>query len=221
MSNNAQRRLREKREMRLKILDAARALFIVGGEEAVTLRGVAEKIEYSATTIYSHFTDKEALLWELCAADFMMFSRLLKQAERTPDPIERLRQISATYVDFGLQYPGYYRLMFMPSTTTAPLNPPVTGTNASLSTPGVNSEDDPLKEGPYRFFYGAVFKAMAAGCFRPEYREVSDIAQVLWSGLHGVVAMHFVRGKYPSIPWRPIQTAKETMIDCLIGGLVK
>ena len=112
MANNVQRRLREKNEMRLKILDAARDLFTTGGEEAVTLRKVAEKIEYSATTIYLHFADKEALLRELCTADFLVFSRTLKQAERIGDPVERLRQMASAYVDFGLQYPGYYRLMY-------------------------------------------------------------------------------------------------------------
>ena len=187
----------------------------------MTLRGVAEKIEYSATTIYSHFTDKEALLRELCATDFLVFGRTLKQADRTPDPIERLRNVSAAYIDFGLQYPGYYRLMFMPSAVATSFAALLPAASSIPDQPGTHVEDDLLKEGPYGFLYGAVFKAMAAGCFRPEYREVAEIAQLLWHGLHGVVALHFVRGKYPAIAWKPINAAKETMIECLINGLVR
>ena len=222
MANNVQRRLREKNEMRLKILDAARDLFTSGGEEAVTLRKVAEKIEYSATTIYLHFVDKEALLRELCTADFLIFSRTLKQAERIADPIERLRQMSSAYVDFGLQYPGYYRLMFLPSVTTpasaptdqpSPAGVPTLGQRPPVVGGGSHSED------AHDFLYRAVFKAMAAGCFKPELSDVAVITQTFWSGLHGVISLHLIRAKYPAVAWRPINTAKDMMIDCLINGL--
>ena len=221
MANHAQRRLREKNEMRLKILDAARDLFTVGGEEAVTLRKVAERIEYSATTIYLHFTDKEALLRELCTADFLVFGRTLKQAERTNDPIERLRLMASAYVDFGLQYPGYYRLMFLPS-TNAPLPPSeqTPPTPISISDPRMQAlNGESHNEGVHDFLYRAVFKAMAAGCFKPELQDVAAITQTYWSGLHGVISLHLIRARYPSVAWRPIHTAKEFMIDCLINGL--
>ena len=221
MANNVQRRLREKNEMRLKILDAARDLFTTGGEEAVTLRKVAEKIEYSATTIYLHFADKEALLRELCTADFLVFSRTLKQAERIGDPVERLRQMASAYVDFGLQYPGYYRLMFLPSGTNPPSQPP----EETLPSPPGHTQRTPATngdspgQGAQDFLYRAVFKAMAAGCFKPELLDVAALTQTFWSGLHGVVSLHLVRAKYPAVAWRPINTAKDLMIDCLINGL--
>ena len=180
MSNHAQRRLREKNELRLKILDAAREMFGAGGAEAVTLRGVAERIEYSATTIYQHFADKDALLRELCAADFQEFARVLKQAERLGDPVERLSRMAAAYVDFGLQFPGHYRLMFLPSPTgAAPAETRVAGAlekPAPLAAPTPTGTDE-LENGPYDFLHSAVFKAMAAGCFRPEHRDVAAIAQ--------------------------------------------
>ena len=73
MSNNVQRRVREKRDLRLKIVDAARELISAGGKEAFMVRAVAGNIEYSATTIYTHFADKEARLCALGAADFIVF----------------------------------------------------------------------------------------------------------------------------------------------------
>ena len=61
-----ERREREKSETRDKILDAARELFVTEGYEGVSMRKVADKIEYSPTAIYVHFADKEELFRELC-----------------------------------------------------------------------------------------------------------------------------------------------------------
>ena len=57
--------------MRTNILDAARELFAQFGYDEVTMRKVAEKIEYSPTTIYLYFRDKETLIRALCAHDFL------------------------------------------------------------------------------------------------------------------------------------------------------
>ena len=206
--------------MRLRVMDAARELFLSGGEDAVTLRRVAERIEYSATTIYSYFSNKESLIEELCLADFAVYSRVLQQAERTPDPCGRLRKIALAYVDFGLLYPSHYRAMFMTPAGARPAR-----TEKRRGSLAETQSFDEARTSPhptpntYDFLHTAVFKAMAAGCFRPQYRDVAVIAQVIWSGLHGVVSLHLVRARYAAVNWRPVQTAVETMIDCLIQGL--
>ncbi len=205
--------------MRLKVIDAARELFLSGGEEAVTLRRVAEKIEYSATTIYLHFPNKEALIEELCATEFGAYSRLLQQAERTTDPLLRLRKIALAYVDFGLLYPAHYRAMFMTVGSARPVSDLPLG---NASAPAKANSTLPVKSpppDPYEFLHRAVFKAMAAGCFQPPYRDVALIAQVIWSGLHGAISLHLVRSRYAAVSWRPVQSNTEMIIECLINGL--
>ena len=218
--NNA-RRKREKAELRLAILDAARELFLSGGEDAVTLRSVAERIEYSATTIYQHFPSKEVLIQELCLADFEAYSRVLKQAERFPDPLTRLRRIAAAYVDFGILYPAHYRAMFMTPPGAKPaVADPQSGTSSMTEAAGTNTRSPhPAPPNPYEFLHTVVFKAMAAGCFRPPYRDVALIAQVIWTGLHGVISLHLVRARYSAVTWRPIQAAAHLMVEGLINGL--
>ena len=76
-----ERREREKEEIRNKILDAARDLFAREGYEAVTMRRIAEAIEYSPTTIYIHFEDKDDLVLALCHEDF---ARLLGALAQLP-----------------------------------------------------------------------------------------------------------------------------------------
>ena len=198
----------------MRIVDAARELFADGGEEGLTLRRVAERIEYSATTIYLHFRNKDVLVRELCAAEFAVFSRRLVQAARSADPLERLRKVAAGYVDFGLQFPGHYRAMFI--TARAPGTPSPTRNQTHLAT------DETLQEapGPQDFLREAVFKGLAAGIFKAEYRDVPLLTQTLWAGLHGVVALHQVRANHPTVAWRPVQTLTETLVECLLNGMV-
>src|SRR5262245_39035003 len=109
----SERRERERQETRKRLLDAARELFVELGYDAVTMRKVAEKAEYSATAIYHHFEDKKALLRELCDQDFGELAKRFVGFAGIEDPIERLRAVGRAYIDFGLAYPNHYRLMFM------------------------------------------------------------------------------------------------------------
>src|SRR5689334_19801414 len=111
-----QRREREKEEVKQKILDAARELFVEDGYEAVSMRKIAERIEYSPTAIYLHFQDKDALFEELCGSDFRTLAREFVAFAQIRDPIERLRASGLAYVDFALSHPQHYRLMFMTPT---------------------------------------------------------------------------------------------------------
>src|SRR5215468_8785389 len=86
-----ERRERERQELRTRILDAARELFAEHGYDAVTMRGIAERIEYSPTAIYFHFKDKDALLRELCELDFAALAHEFRKIAKEKDPIERLR----------------------------------------------------------------------------------------------------------------------------------
>ena len=214
MKNNFVRRKRERDEVRLKIIEAARELFTGNMEEALTLREVARRIEYSATTIYLHFPNKETLVRALCEADFADFSRRLIQAERLADPVERLRAIAMGYIDFGLQYPNQYRAMFIHRAGAR--------VSRERDDPSEQAEDGTAKEQreAYDFLHSAVFKAMAAGVFEPEYRDIPLVTQTLWSGLHGVVSLHQVRSNHPKVPWRPIRALSETTVECLVNGFL-
>src|SRR5215471_10121676 len=91
------RREREKLATRELILDAARELFAHEGYDAVTMRGIAEKIEYSPTAIYLHFADKDTLIHELCVADFQALAAAFQPIARVPDPIERIKRTGRAY----------------------------------------------------------------------------------------------------------------------------
>src|SRR4026208_1121175 len=83
-----ERREREREKVRRKILDAARELFENEGYDKVTMRRIAEAIEYSPTTIYLHFEDKDDLVRALCNEDFARLLEALSLIPPAADPID-------------------------------------------------------------------------------------------------------------------------------------
>src|SRR5947207_4189501 len=158
------RREREREEVRGRIVDAARELFLSEGYDAVTMRRIADRIEYSPTAIYFHFKDKDALMGELCAVDFYTLATQLTKIARVEDPIERLRRIGHAYADFAAEFPNHYRLMFM---TPHPLG---TIPDEAMQRHG-NPEED-----AYAFLKATVSEAIEQKRMKPEYTDAELVS---------------------------------------------
>src|ERR1051325_7123723 len=110
----AERKSRQKESTRQEILDAARDLFVKEGYDNVSMRRIAEKIEYSPTTIYLYFEDKASLLFAICDETFAKLAKRMETiAKENDDPVEALKRGCRAYVEFGLKYPNHYRVTFM------------------------------------------------------------------------------------------------------------
>lgn len=202
-----ERREREREEIRTSILDAARELFARDGVEAVTMRRIAEKIEYSPTAIYFHFKDKEALLTELCECDFREFAHRFAEAAQIADPIARLRVAGEAYVEFGLNHQNHYRVMFM---TPKPAN----------FKPNMDDRGNP-EEDAYALLRNTIEQAIAEGRMKPELTDVDLVSQVIWSGVHGIVSLEIAKCNDDWVDFRPIADRAKLMIDALIRGLIR
>jgi AcrR family transcriptional regulator len=206
-----ERREREKVETREIILDAARELFATEGYEGVSMRKVAEKIEYSPTAIYVHFKDKEDLFKELCYVDYARLAAEFQSAALPADPVDRIRAIGRTYINFGLHYPNHFKLMFM---TPHPAN------SCELDERGKELRGNPEKDS-YAFLMQTVCEAMAEGGFREEFDNAELIAQTLWAAVHGVVALQIAKSSDAWVEWQPIEKRVEVMLDSILRGMVK
>jgi AcrR family transcriptional regulator len=200
-----ERREREREEIRTRILDAARELFASEGVESVTMRRIADRIEYSPTAIYFHFRDKEALLAELCDCDFRSFAHGFAEIAQIADPVARLRAAGEAYVSFGLNNPSHYRLMFMTPKST----------EASTIAKGNPEEDS------YAFLKTIVVELMAKGRFRADLTDVDLAAQVIWSAMHGLVSLEIAKCKDEWVEWRPVAERAKAVSDMIINGLLK
>ncbi|MBU0690934.1 TetR/AcrR family transcriptional regulator [bacterium] len=109
----ADRKEREKLEMRAKILDAAKHLFLEEGYSSVSLRRIADSIEYSPSTIYLYFKDKDDILFALHNLAFQELYHRQRQNLQIADPIDRLQAYLSTYLEFALDNREYYDLMFI------------------------------------------------------------------------------------------------------------
>ena len=204
-----ERREREKTELRELILDAARELFITEGYEGVSMRKVAERIEYSPTSIYLHFADKDELFRELCHEDFARLAVELNVLAAEPDVVERIRHIGLAYIQFGTRYPNHYKLMFM------------------TPHPGgeLDDRDQEVKGNPEKDAYAMlklqVQQGIDEGVFREEYTDADLIAQTLWSAVHGVISLQIAKGCDGWVEWVPLESRARIMTDAVLRGLIK
>jgi AcrR family transcriptional regulator len=202
-----ERREREREEIRTRILDAARELFASEGVESVTMRRIADRIEYSPTAIYFHFRDKESLLAELCDYDFRNFAHGFTVIAQIPDPVERLRTAGRAYVEFGLTYPSHYRLMFM---TPKPVNE-----KTDKSGKG-NPEED-----AYAFLKGVVHDLQTQGRLREDLTDTDLVAQTIWATIHGVVSLEIAKCNDEWVEFRPVEARTAQVLDMVEKGLLR
>ncbi len=108
----AERKEREKAELKELILAAAKKILLKEGQEGLSIRKIATEIEYSPATIYLYYADKDAILHELMELGFMQMNKYMVQAFAEQDPVRRIHSIGKAYVTFGLENPDWYDLMF-------------------------------------------------------------------------------------------------------------
>jgi AcrR family transcriptional regulator len=198
--------------LRETILAAARELFTAQGYEATTMRKIAEHIGYSATTLYLHFPDKNAILSELCYRDFAELGALSAEAVTEPDPVVRLTMLGRAYMQFGLRHPNHYRLMFMTR------KPDAQGTSAQPDWEAVKG--DPTRDA-YALVVATVRELMDGDALRPELKDPEAVAQMLWATLHGLVSLYLDHGSDDWVTWRPVRDVGEQMLRMIRGGIVK
>jgi AcrR family transcriptional regulator len=201
-----ERKERERSEVREKILDAALDVFAQEGVDGVTMRALADAIEYSAPVIYSHFRDKEALILELCHREMRALGQVFAAIGRVGDPVERLRRIGRAYVDFALEHPSHFRFMFL---------------TAHAFTQEMMDEaerNDPERHA-YAFLTQTVQDGLEAGCFRPEFKDADEIVQLCWASAHGLVALHNVKHEEKWLDWGDARATAYKLLDATMVGL--
>lgn len=197
-----ERRARQKKYLRQEILDAASELFVRHGYENVSMRRIADKIEYSPTTIYIYFKDKAELLQQVCKETFArLVHKLTKIMEQTGEPDERLKRGLIAYIEFGLENPHQYRTTFM-----MPIP-------EGLDEKKLHQENSPGMEA-YEFLIQGVTDCIKAGKMRATNVELA--AQTLWAGIHGVTSLLIT---HQAFPWAERQKVIHSTVDTLVAGL--
>src|SRR6516225_5914501 len=161
-----ERRAREKANIREEILDAARTLFVKEGYAHVSIRKIAEKIEYAPGTIYLYFRDKAEILEQLSDETFAKLEKKMQAIHADPSsPLDRLRRGLRTYIQFGIDNPNHYIVTFVQAKQLPHDHQPKAGERCF----------DNLR--------AAVRRCVEAGQLNCD--DVEEVAQAIWAGAHG------------------------------------
>ncbi|MFN5790746.1 MAG: TetR/AcrR family transcriptional regulator [Bacteroidota bacterium] len=170
----SERRIRERLDTRQSILATARELFLLKGFEATTIRNIAEKIEYSPSTIYQHFKDKNEIFYTIHSEAFAELVRYLNASEMHKNPMDQLIALGQIYIQFALENPELYDLMFI-------MEAPIDFLNYL--------EDANWTEGKRAFYY---LKSFIANCIHQvliKETDLESLSYLIWSTVHGLVTI--------------------------------
>ncbi|MCE2770664.1 MAG: TetR/AcrR family transcriptional regulator [Saprospiraceae bacterium] len=170
----SERRIRERLDTRQSILATARELFLLKGFEATTIRNIAEKIEYSPSTIYQHFKDKNEIFYTIHSEAFAELVRYLNASEMHKNPMDQLIALGQIYIQFALENPELYDLMFI-------MEAPIDFLNYL--------EDANWIEGKMAFDY---LKSVIANCIQQgliKETDLESLSYLIWSTVHGLVTI--------------------------------
>jgi AcrR family transcriptional regulator len=181
----AERRQREREELRNAIIDAAVEIVSSQGVEALSIRGVAERIEYAPGTIYLYFENKDELLRSVVEEAARRFDAALAAAVPDPStagsPIEQLRALRRAYIRFALEQTAAFRLLF-----ALPKIPYLEGDCRPSELPAGHV---PLStDCAWGRLRSAVAAAMSEGLL--PVSSVDRGALALWASVHGYVTLY-------------------------------
>ncbi|MBX7045058.1 MAG: TetR/AcrR family transcriptional regulator [Ignavibacteria bacterium] len=188
-----ERKLKEKEKIREKVLQAAMKLFVKEGFDNVSMRKISKKISYSAGTIYLHFKDKESILYELHNIAFQKFYNALLIANEETNSLKRLMKLGENYLNFALENPDYYDLMFISNCVSASIE-------KSKDWAGMDS-------------YGLLQQTIN-DCARDGYikkTETEAAAFSMWVFVHGIASLA-IKKRLSAVP-------QEDLKDMIFGSL--
>jgi AcrR family transcriptional regulator len=196
-----ERREREKENLRQDILDVAREMFATEGYESVSMRKIADKIEYSPTTIYLYFKDKNELLYQICEETFAQLGQQIRAiSEPETDLLVRLKKGLRAYIEFGIAHPHHYQVTFMSPIFAEP-------------TPEYSYEGS-MGQRTFDFLRLEVTNCVAAG--KLKNGDIDAISQALWAGIHGTTSLLIGHIDFPFVEKSKLI---DTVIDSMVDGL--
>ena len=179
----AERKEKQKLEIKKMILNASIRLFIEEGFDNVTIRKIADIIQYSPTTIYLYFKDKNEILYNLHEIGFQKMGEMNRVLADIKNPITRLYKMGENYIEFGLSSPEYYDIMFI---SRAPMQVLESMENC----------DWKYGEAALHTLMATVEECMDKGYIQKG--NVQAVSMAIWGMVHGLVSLQ-IRSRFDKI----------------------
>lgn len=188
--------------LREQILDATEALLITTGDaDRISVRMVADAVGRTSPSIYLHFDTKDELIHAVCQRQFDVLTETFTQAcAGVDDPVERIAIMGKAYVDFALEHPEQYRVIFMSNG---------------------KQHDEPLDAlklvACFGMLHDDVQRAIDDGRFRAG--DAGLISLSLWASMHGIAALWILHGDQPG--WPDIDQQVDQALNQNLHGLLE
>ncbi|MCC9065707.1 MULTISPECIES: TetR/AcrR family transcriptional regulator [Flavobacterium] len=187
--------LRQKEETRSNILEAAYAIVKEEGWQGLSMRKIADKIEYTAPIIYEYFSNKEAILNELTGKGFIKLTKELQEAkDRFEKPEEQLEAMWMAYWDFAFTDTEMYQVMF--------------GVQMNCC-----QQQCSAQERPYKLFTSVIAEIMKNS--NPTDEVIKQKYFTFFSVIHGLIAINIINKS------EIMETINNQILKDAIGGIIK
>jgi AcrR family transcriptional regulator len=178
----AERREREREALRTRIVEAARDIVSGEGLDALSMRAIAERIEYSPATLYLYFRDKDEILRDVVAEGFRRLGEesraQLALLPEGADPAEAHRSLGRAYARFALENTAYFRVMFELPTVARVAG----GAECGAEAPSPGSSD------AWCILVDTMRRAIDTG--RVRRADPAHAAFISWGLLHGLTSLY-------------------------------
>jgi AcrR family transcriptional regulator len=193
----AERRLRQKDEVRASILATAWQIVKEEGWQALSIRKIADAIEYSVPVIYDHFENKEAILFEFGKEGFQLLTKKIQQAvEKDDDPAQKLRLVANAYWNFASRNKEHYQLMY------------------GVGMVGCEMEKCFTERADFRNMVIEPIQVLISKSKNPGINPCLKY-YTFWSILHGLIAIRNMRNPYVT------EEVNKMVMDDAIDGFIK
>jgi AcrR family transcriptional regulator len=186
-------------DTKAKLIESARDIYLSEGLPALSMRKVARQAGMSTMATYRHFANKHDLINHVVLEGFQIFQRYFYRALEGSTPAERLQLSADTYLDFALENPKYYEVMFM--------------TPAEFNRAEPSDSIQRMVRAAIQFLYDRISDCVTADVLEgPATRRK---VMHLWSHSHGLVSLHLSGHLQSHTPFRELY--RESMLTVFRG----
>jgi AcrR family transcriptional regulator len=187
-----------------QILEATRELLLADGLHGVSMRKVADRVGVSATAIYRHYADKDALIEAAVLQGRHVLLRNFQRVLATTSPRARLQRTGEEYLRFAMRHPTDYQVLFM-AWDRLPVGLP-------------NPRSEKGFTPTFQFLLDRVEECVGAGLL-PQGTSRFDVAMLCWSVCHGLASLYLTGGVRTRMKRADFQRLSDHVVTLTLDGL--
>lgn len=190
---------RERRQARTSqaILDAARHIIQHEGIDALSMRAIAERIDYSPATLYEYYGGKDEIVAAVCEQGHQLLYQAMTRVDSGLPVLDYVMEIGLVYIRFAVDNPDYFQLMFRSGESGNPVAPPQPSADRQPDTYNGQTLEQAMADNASSFslLLQGIGRGIAEGVYKPKPGlGLLEMAYGCWSLVHGLATLRIAHG---------------------------